>query len=315
MVVDLYEARPDATIATTSYISIPNTLVNSQLNATEAQGRALSAHVEQMRREIQRLERARRQATTEAGQLRRRLHDAARAQSAMVPRRGEFPGLVVNTLYRPIEGVSGDVFALERLEDGEIALSIADVSGHGIVAAMMAPLLQSALAPRWHDGCTQRTSDIAAVMRRANHEMLAYERRDGLCATAIHARFDAASRRLAFARAGHPHPILLRPGCRPKPLLAEGLLLGALADADWDVQVAQLAAGDRVVLHTDGLEMLLATNNEPQVDGRTVLSWLAARRDDATDALLADLQERCMHAGWDAAMADDVTIAILTVGA
>jgi serine phosphatase RsbU (regulator of sigma subunit) len=308
MVVDLYEALDAATPATTS-----GTSRYSQSDLSSSDPLPLAATVERMQREIARLDAARRRSAAEAGHLRRQLREATRTQCAQVPRRIELCGVDVHTLYRPIDGVGGDVFAVERLSDRELALNIGDVSGHGLCAAMMAPLLQSALAPCWHDGCDVRTGEISAVMRRANHEMLAFERRDGLCATAIHARYNAATRMLAFARAGHPHPFLLRPGARPQPLKVDGLLLGALTDAEWSVHEVQLQPGDRVLFHTDGLETLLATHPYPRIDDRCVRSWLSAHHDQTTEALLADVHERMDQADWPAAAADDVTLAIMAV--
>ncbi|MCB9866404.1 MAG: serine/threonine-protein phosphatase [Phycisphaerales bacterium] len=310
MVYDLFDSPTLQNNATLPY----STHRISQLReASDAS--ALAALVAHLQREVGRLDAERRQAAADAGQLRRQLRDAARVQCDCVPRALAARGAEITTLYRPTAGVGGDVLAAAASDEGHVTLSIADVAGHGIGAAMMAPLLERALAAEWHDGVRTRRSTITEVMRRANHEVLAQERRDGLCATAIHARYDGATRTLRFARAGHPHPVLLRAGERPQPLVSDGLLLGALPDAEWCVQEVQLQPGDRVLFYTDGLAALLATHQAASLDDRCVLSWLAARATHTPAELMADIHDRIDHAGWDTATADDVSAAVLTIQA
>lgn len=297
--------RPPAPITSSLRISQP---IESRAGTW-----ALFATVRQLQSELGRVEQERQRALAEARKLQRQMQAAARVQRGSTPRRVAINGLDVDVLYRPLEGLGGDVCAVERLSDLEVAVSLGDVSGHGISAAMMAPMLEQALAPRMHDGSRERACSVLEVMRRANYAMLAFERKDGLCATALHARYDAEKRRLTFARAGHPQAILLQPGAAPQVLEAEGLLLGALLDGNWAVRSVHLRPGDRVLLYTDGLLGLLAAESAGPGDAESLNRWLAARSRQSTEMLLAEIRERCDTASRTGAAADDVAVVVLTV--
>jgi serine phosphatase RsbU (regulator of sigma subunit) len=224
-----------------------------------------------------------------------------------------FDGLDVRTLYRPINAVGGDVFSAERLADGALAISLADVSGHGVAAGMLTPLLRRTLSVHSTSGNPSVPLSADEVLRRANRELLALDLSDGLFATALHVRFEASARKLTFARAGHCHPILLREGETPRLLPSEGTLLGAFDGLTFPMTEVTLRPGDRVVLYTDGLEALVAdgeTNPYPTQLSQT--AWFAQLGGLSADEVITDVERRRERAAWRSADADDVTLIVIT---
>ena len=69
----------------------------------------------------------------------------------------------------------------------------------------------------------------------------------------IYGLLDVRTRRLRFTVAGHPGPILVREGNPPKRLDVAGFPIGMIDEADYDESVIDLQPGDRLYLHSDGL--------------------------------------------------------------
>jgi serine phosphatase RsbU (regulator of sigma subunit) len=98
------------------------------------------------------------------------------------------------------------------------------------------------------------TTDPAVLLGHLNRLTTDLQRESPeLTATAVLARYDPARRRITWAQAGHPPPLLSRSG-RTAPLpRPSGPMLGVLDDARYECAVLDLAIGDVLLLYTDGL--------------------------------------------------------------
>jgi phosphoserine phosphatase RsbU/P len=129
-----------------------------------------------------------------------------------------------------------------------LGVVIADVSGKGIAAALLMaflrPVIRSAL---------DHTGDPVEALERTN-SILVNERRTGLFVTVICGVLDLESGVFTFANAGHETP-LLAPGLGDEPRWVEGCgpLVGVFGRLDLNAERVEIAAGDRLVLFTDGL--------------------------------------------------------------
>jgi serine phosphatase RsbU (regulator of sigma subunit) len=183
-------------------------------------------------------------------------HDlAARLQHIILPLPDgpmELPGLKVALRYLPAGQeslVGGDWYHAGKLRDGSVLLAVGDVSGHGMQAATTMAQLRHALR-----ALAVTTTDPAALLDALNRLTCELEAESPeLGATAIVARYDPARRRLTWAQAGHPPPLLSRFG-RTAPLARPaGPMLGVLEDATYDCATVEMCVGDVLLLYTDGL--------------------------------------------------------------
>ncbi|MEV7978647.1 SpoIIE family protein phosphatase [Streptomyces sp. NPDC086519] len=210
---------------------------------------------------------------------------AARLQHALLPLPSKpvlLHGLRVEVAYLPAQAgvhVGGDWFSAIELPDGTALFVVGDVAGHGVDAiATMAQLRFTA------KGMVTTGSSLTGALARLNF-LLLHSRDAQSTATLVLARYDPAERRLAWAQAGHPPPLLVRGGKAHHLDRPVGMLLGACVDPVYESAEFQLEPGDRLLLYTDGLV------ERPGEDIDTGLDRLAAAALAAgpasLDALLA----------------------------
>ncbi|MGW2567328.1 SpoIIE family protein phosphatase [Streptomyces sp. NPDC001537] len=178
---------------------------------------------------------------------------AGRLQHALLPlptRPVSLAGLRVEVAYLPAQSgthVGGDWFSAIELPDGDALFVVGDVAGHGMDAvATMAQLRFTA------KGMVITGSSLTGALARLN-TLLLHSRGPHGTATMVLARYDPTERRLIWAQAGHPPPLLLRDGQVHYLDRPSGILLGASTAPDFAEAELPLEPGDRVLLYTDGL--------------------------------------------------------------
>lgn len=183
--------------------------------------------------------------------MRAELEMAARYQQFLLPRSVRLKGLKISYLFQPCRGVGGDYFDFTELAGGGAGLVVADVSGHGVAAAMTASIVK-ALLP----GYLERLQSPAAALSALNADLLRLTQEDSFV-TAFAGLYEPQARRLTWSLAGHPTPLLLPRGGEVRFLEAESVFLGVFETnrlpLAYEDRVLQLAPGDRMVLYTDGL--------------------------------------------------------------
>lgn len=202
---------------------------------------------------------------------------AVELQLAMLGHADEVPGLPAGVAYRAAAAelqVGGDWYDVIRLDDGRAVLVVGDAVGHNLTATTAMGQLRSAIR-----ATAPYTPDPAALLGRA--DVIAGQIDGAECATVACALLDPASGQLSYASAGHP-PILVAHADGSATYLdgGRGLPLG-LATAPRaraiDPRVsatAPLAAGDIVVMYTDGL---YERRGEPADEGLARLARLAVK--------------------------------------
>ncbi|WP_432534244.1 PP2C family protein-serine/threonine phosphatase [Kineococcus arenarius] len=211
---------------------------------------------------------------------------------------------------RPAEGLlAGDWYDVLHLEDGRYAVVVADVSGHGaragIVAIQLKRLLEAALhlAPE---------PDLALAM--AARVFTDEAERFASCVVAV---VDPDSGLVRYANAGHPAPLVLRSDGGVVRVVAElgatGPLLSWLhldVPGAWTTGTASLAPGSMLVVYTDGLTEARPSGTTDELGVEGVLAALS-RLPELTPQALVDeaLEVARRHSGGRAR--DDVTLVAL----
>lgn len=158
------------------------------------------------------------------------------------------------TIFLPAEWVSGDIYDIVRVDEQHIGFYVADVVGHGMPAALLTIFLKQALVMRETVGNNYRIFSPAEVVKNLNIRMAAQELSGYQFATCCYGLLNTRTLQLAYARGGHPYPILIRPGEPPEQLEARGSLLGIFEQAEFSQRTIQLQAGDKLLLYSDGAE-------------------------------------------------------------
>jgi serine phosphatase RsbU (regulator of sigma subunit)/anti-sigma regulatory factor (Ser/Thr protein kinase) len=177
------------------------------------------------------------------------LRMARRIQHALLPKDlPELEGWEIAYHYQPAREVGGDFYDFLPLEDSQIGLVIGDVSGKGMAAALVMANTQSVLR------AVARRRGIAPgqVLQEANELMYAYMPPNTFV-TCFYGVLDPKSGSLRYANAGHDLPYVRRRGGDCEELRARGMPLGLMPGMDYEGEEAVLAAGDDLLLYSDGL--------------------------------------------------------------
>jgi sigma-B regulation protein RsbU (phosphoserine phosphatase) len=200
----------------------------------------------------------------------------------------QVPGMTIAFATRPANTVAGDyydVFARPASAGGEprFLLSVADVAGKSIPAALLMAAFQASLRTLSATPCS-----LAEMVTSMNQYACTNSQSGLRFTTAFVAEFDPATRRLNYINAGHNNPILRRSTGTIEHLVAGGLPLGIRAEAVYDSGSAILQAGDWLVIFTDGVIEALNEREEEYGEPR-LLEVLHAGAASTPDELLRRL--------------------------
>ncbi len=238
--------------------------------------------------------------------IRNELEIARQIQSKLLPSLDRtIAGLVVQARYAPAGSVAGDFY--DVLSDGHcLGILIADVSGHGVPAALSASMLKVALH--------------AQIEHMASPEKILAGLNKSLCGTlgnqfitAAYVFVDTARRELRYAGAGHPPVLLWRSAANQVESLEEnGLFLGPFPHAQYTTRGSPFEPGDRCLLYTDGLVEAANANDEefgaPRL--RDFFSRSAGMSADSTCSALLD-QVTTWSGGELGTPQDDITFVLV----
>jgi phosphoserine phosphatase RsbU/P len=161
------------------------------------------------------------------------------------------PCVALTGFCAPASQVGGDYF--DYFENaGTVDVVIADVSGHSVGAALLMTEVRSTL--RVEALKASAAISPAEVLGDLNELLYDDLTRSESFITMFYMKYDPERRRLTYANAGHNRAILLRSrDGRPTMLDAEGLVLGALRNVDFEERTFELTSGDLLLLYTDGV--------------------------------------------------------------
>lgn len=170
-------------------------------------------------------------------------------------------GLQLGVSYVTSREAGGDYYDVLQLPEDQWGFFVADVSGHGVPAAMVMTMLHTLL-----HAFPGPPMPPFRVLSHLNRHLLALAP-EGMFATAFYAVYDPHYRRLRYASAGHPPPRLRRePGGVRALEVVGGLPLGVHEEESWTEKTFTLVPGDVLLLHTDGI--LEGTNEAGERFGR-----------------------------------------------
>ncbi|HPA72277.1 MAG TPA: SpoIIE family protein phosphatase [Spirochaetota bacterium] len=239
--------------------------------------------------------------------LKRDLDIAHEIQQSLILRTlPEIRGASIAVRYQAMAELGGDFYDIHPLADGMLAVLIADVSGHGIAAALICSMLRVAYA--FHLG---ETTDPATLMERINATM--GDLTHGQFITALFAAVDIPGRKLSCASAGHWPVALLRDTGETVDFPADtGIPFGWDPAARYAGSTLELRPGDRIVFFTDGLVECRDQSNDMFGTERMIQASARERAgspEECAESILSDLRAWHGSTGFD----DDVTLIIIDI--
>ncbi len=158
------------------------------------------------------------------------------------------PGLKCIGFCRPAHSIGGDYFDLLPLKDGQFSLTLGDVSGKGIPAAVMMASIQTLLRSLLQSN-SKSLAEVLADLNQTLYGSSTAERYSTLfCGT-----ISADRRSLTFVNAGHVPPLLIHLDGTMERLPGAGLPVGILPDSTYEQFSIELRAGDTLVVVSDGI--------------------------------------------------------------
>jgi len=237
-------------------------------------------------------------------EVKQQMSKARRLQQHLLPPWPEIPGLRTERRFLPATEVTGDYHEVFPLSNGEWLFCIADVTGHGIPAAMTAAMLKILVGQ-----AVSKTTDPQQILNRLNRDFGAVVM-PGDFATMLVVLWQPGLKQIRFANGGHEPGLLWRKGGDLILLESDGLMVGAVPEAHWELHTLPIQTGDRLLMYTDGAVEVF--NSRRELFGRTRLSdaYVAScdvAPRDAVDRIIHKLDE---HRG-ERAFSDDVTLLLL----
>jgi len=248
----------------------------------------------------------------EAGRARRReeaaerreLSEALKIQQRLLPQQvPQIDGWELAVSWQPASGVGGDCFDMIRLGDTRLAISIADVVGKGIPAALLMSNLQAAVR-----AFASEAVEPQALCHQVNR-ILCGNIAEGRFISFFYSVLDAPTGVMTYTNAGHYLPMLVRADGTVERLGAGGPVLGVLSDAEYEQAHVGIGPGDRLVMFTDGLTEARSAADEEFGEER-LLDAAVAHRACSAPALQARLADS-VATFTGGRLQDDATLIVL----
>lgn len=182
---------------------------------------------------------------------------AKKIQTSLLPKAvPEINFISFGTLYLPMAMVGGDYYDVKKVSDTSFALLVADVSGHGIPAALIASMLK--ISFQHNEKLLPKPAKLLAAL---NNDL--YNNLDNNFLTAVYAYFDLRKKSVTIVCAGHP-PVLIKSQNNEEVIEVKpkGLIVGLDKDTVYEEKKIELKPGDRLLFYSDGITEVNSAGSE-----------------------------------------------------
>jgi len=180
---------------------------------------------------------------------------ARRLQLALMQNRFELGTVALRGKVNQTLEVGGDFYYFRPFGQKYVVFCLGDVMGKGISASLLMALVMGFMF-EWG----KKSPSPSFVLKKLNQRLIQWNQQQSTFVTMFYAVYDEEEERLYFANAGHPAGLLLRTDGSVEHLEGTGLPLGVLEESEWGESQTPIAAGERLLMYSDGL--LEARNSE-----------------------------------------------------
>ena len=236
--------------------------------------------------------------------LSRELQLAREIQQSLLPQQMPgVPGLRIEGTYLPMSAVAGDFYDVVLREDGRVVLIVADVSGHGVPAALVAAMVKVAFAAE-----VERYDCPGAILGGINRALTG--KFDRAYVTACCTVISQSLRSITYSAAGHPPALLRRQDGRIERLDEGGTILTLLPAATYQTMEVSFDAGDQLLMFTDGL-VEATRETDAEFFGDAMFTRVVSERPSSSTMSQSVLRAHREWIGEGAALSDDVTLLVV----
>lgn len=237
---------------------------------------------------------------------------ARQIQTALLPRSiPAFEGIELAAFNDPAQEVGGDYYDFIQIDDHHLGMAIADVSGKGIVGAIMMSISRSVLRAQ-----AETSLSPSEVLKGVNRIMFEDISED-MFVSMLYMVLDTRTRELVVARAGHERPAWCQAQDRSFTIIdSRGLALGIADQDSFDLAInetrVQLEPGDVVIAYTDGVtEAMNAQAEEWGVE--RLLETVYPSAPHGANAVLNGVREKLARFVGSVEQYDDMTLLALRI--
>jgi signal transduction histidine kinase/serine phosphatase RsbU (regulator of sigma subunit) len=209
--------------------------------------------------------------------------------------------------YIPMESVGGDFYDFHIIDDNRIGVFISDVSGHGVVAALIASMVKIVFRI-----VEQLAADPVGLLADMNRMLIGNMGAHFL--TAAYFYIDLQSNVLRYARAGHEPLIVINSTTGEfRKFQPKGRAIGFQASCNSEMLEIGIAAGDRILLYTDGIIEAMSSAGEMFGSRRlmeTVIEQRCLSANELTDYLLGQMFK---WTGRSKSLDDDFSLVVVDI--
>ncbi len=230
---------------------------------------------------------------------------AREVQRSLLPGRPpDLPGYELAAINLPTWEIGGDCYDYIRLPSGSIGVTISDVSGKGVPAALIMATFRAGLRTQ-----VRVDNDIAHVMQAMNELLL---ESIGLAAfvTSVYGVLDPEKGVFLYSNCGHNPPLLFSRKAEVKSLRSGGPALGVFHDAHFDAEAVHLGPGDMLVLYTDGVVEVMDDNDQEFGEERLEEILRNSTHLSAEEVIRVVVDQTRAFAGHESYL-DDFTIVVI----
>lgn len=241
----------------------------------------------------------------EKERLEREMELASEIQRRLLPTvLPEISGFELLGWSRPAQEVGGDYYDVVDLPGGGCGLVVGDVSGKGMPAALLVSTVYSALRL-----LLDRLSVGPELVERLNRH-IAETSTPNKFITFFLAEVNGSGPEMRFVNAGHNPPLLVSTAGETRELETSGLPLGLLPDSTYGIDSVELAAGELLVIYSDGITEAVSPDDE-QFGMRRLREAVRACRDEPLDAIIRTIDRVTAEFACGMPQADDQTLLVL----
>lgn len=219
----------------------------------------------------------------------------------------DLSNILIHGINVPSKQVGGDYFDIINIDSNCLGITIADVSGKGMGAALLMSNLQASL-----QSLAKENYSLDKLVGRINNVI--YQNTDPeKYITFFYGQLDKKTLTFDYVNAGHNPPYLLHKDGTMDELITGGIILGMMPDMPYEIGTCQLKKGDMLMLYTDGVTETMTLDDEEYEETRLInfltRTGLSKKPEEINNDLILELERFASGAPQN----DDITILTIQV--